>query len=122
MSVTAITWHEDATCASPGAIYGAALVREGADRFPAIAMSEGGYEQLTDPTFARRFHANGGRRVLLGCDERGAARFGEGGGRPHRGAGRGGPGRLAGVLSARKKRDEHEDGLSDRGVHAPPRL
>jgi predicted esterase len=52
---------------SAGAIYGASLVRDEADRFPTIAMSEGGYEELTDPTFAVRFHANGGRRVLLGC-------------------------------------------------------
>jgi hypothetical protein len=33
--------------------------------------SEGGYDQLTDPSFARAFAKGGGRRVLLGCSTHG---------------------------------------------------
>jgi predicted esterase len=52
---------------SAGAIYGAAMVREKAAQFPVLMLSEGGYDQLTVPTFAAEFKKNGGHRVLLGC-------------------------------------------------------
>jgi predicted esterase len=52
---------------SSGAIYGASVVTRRAEEFPAIMMAEGGYEALTDLSFAARFFENGGRRALLGC-------------------------------------------------------
>jgi predicted esterase len=52
---------------SAGAIYGAALVRDQAARFPVVMMSEGGYAELAQRGFAESFHKNGGRRILLGC-------------------------------------------------------
>ncbi len=52
---------------SAGAIYGAPFVARNAARFPSVVMSEGGYSQLGEPTFARTFAKGGGQRVLLGC-------------------------------------------------------
>ncbi len=52
---------------SAGAIYGVGFVLRDPGRFPMVMMSEGGYAQLTDASFARTFARGGGRRVLLGC-------------------------------------------------------
>jgi hypothetical protein len=52
---------------SAGVIYGASLARDRAAEFPTLMLSEGGYDQLADPSFAALFKKKGGRRVLLGC-------------------------------------------------------
>jgi hypothetical protein len=37
------------------------------DRFPAVALAEGGYELVRDAAFLGRLHDNGTHRVLLVC-------------------------------------------------------
>jgi predicted esterase len=40
---------------------------DNADRFPIAVLAEGGYDYLTDGSFARKYRAAGGQRVLLLC-------------------------------------------------------
>jgi hypothetical protein len=58
---------------SAGVIYGSGFVRDAGERFPLLMLSEGGYDELASPSFAKRFRASGGRRVLLGCSSGGCA-------------------------------------------------
>lgn len=51
---------------SQGAIMGAPMISRHGDRFPYLALLEGGYEYWS-PAHARRFAAGGGKRVLFVC-------------------------------------------------------
>jgi hypothetical protein len=64
---------------SAGVIYGAGVVRRDPSAFPRLMLSEGGYDQLDDPAFAKAFATGGGRRVLLGCSTHGSCITGYGG-------------------------------------------
>jgi hypothetical protein len=58
---------------SAGVIYGAGMLRDEGARFPFLMLSEGGYDELADASFAARFRRSGGQRVLLGCSTGGCA-------------------------------------------------
>jgi hypothetical protein len=58
---------------SAGVIYGTGMLRDDGARFPLLMLSEGGYDELTDASFAERFRKSGGQRVLLGCSTGGCA-------------------------------------------------
>jgi hypothetical protein len=61
-------WAQDADV-----IYGAGMLRDEGARFPLPMLSEGGYDELADASFATRFRKIGGQRVLLGCSTGGCA-------------------------------------------------
>jgi hypothetical protein len=58
---------------SAGVIYGTGMLRDDGARFPLLMLSEGGYDELADASFAARFRMSGGQRVLLGCSTGGCA-------------------------------------------------
>jgi hypothetical protein len=57
---------------SAGVIYGAGVIKASPSAFPRLMLSEGGYDQLVDPGFAKVFATHGGQRVLLGCSTHGS--------------------------------------------------
>jgi hypothetical protein len=64
-------WLADGPAIYAGFSQGAKLAErtllERASRFPFAVFAEGGYETTIDPSFARKYHAAGGQRVLLLC-------------------------------------------------------